>query len=68
MFKILTIFGPLELFWGALNENSVPCEFLAMVRTIHSENMKALAEKLREEIDFNRFLCFDPVTFDLLTS
>ena len=38
-----------------------------MVRTIHSENMKALAEKLREEIDFNRFVCFDPVTFDLLT-
>ena len=39
-----------------------------MVKTIHSENMKALAKKLREEIDFNRFVCFDPVTFDLLTS
>ena len=37
-----------------------------MVKTIHSENMKALAKKLREEIDFNRFVCFDPVTFDLL--
>ena len=39
-----------------------------MVKTIHSENMKALAKKLREEIYFTRFVCFDPVTFDLLTS
>ena len=32
--------------------------FLAMVGTTHSPNIKALAQKLREEIDFNRFTTF----------
>ena len=41
----LTIFGPPGNFLGALNQNSVPKEFLAMVRTTHSKNLKALAEK-----------------------
>ena len=31
-----------------------------MVRTTHSENLKALAKKLKEEIDFNRKPCFWP--------
>ena len=54
----LTIFGPPGNFLGALNQNSVPKEFSAMVRTTHSENLKALAKKLKEEIDFNRKPCF----------
>ena len=56
----LTIFGPPGNFLGALNQNSVPKEFLAMVRTTHSEILKALAKKLKEEIDFNRKPCFWP--------
>ena len=65
-FIILTILGPPGKFLGALNQNSVPKEFSAMVRTTHSENLKALAKKLKEEIDFNRKTdVFDPVTFDL---
>ena len=42
----------------ALNQNSVPTEILTMVRTKHSENMKALAKKLREKIDLFRFSYF----------
>ena len=38
-----------------------------MVSTTHSENMKALAKKLREEMDFSRFSYFWPLTFDLST-
>jgi len=56
----LTILGPPGNFLGALNQNSVPKEFSAMVRTTHSENLKALAKKLKEEIDFNRKPCFWP--------
>ena len=59
-FIILTILGPPGKFLGALNQNSVPKEFSAMVRTTHSENLKALAKKLKEEIDFNRKPCFWP--------
>ena len=59
----LTVFGPPGNFSGALNQNSVPKEFSAMGRTTHSENLKALAKKLKEEIDFNRKPCFEPVTF-----
>ena len=51
-------FGTPGKFLGASNQNSVPKEFLAMVRTTHSENLKALAKKLKEEIDFNRKPCF----------
>ena len=47
-----------SFFGGALNQNSVPTEILAMVRTTHSENLKALAKKLKEEIDFNQKPCF----------
>ena len=45
-------------FLGALNQNSVPKEILAMVRTTQSEILKALAKKLKEEIDFNQKPCF----------
>ena len=57
-FNILNILGPPRAFWGALNQNSAPTEILAMVITTHSENMKALAKKLREEIYFFRFSYF----------
>ena len=54
-FKILTIFEKSLKNFGTLNQNSVPKSFLAMVRSTYSENLKTLAQKLREEFQFNRF-------------
>ena len=56
-------------FWGPKSKiwsNS----FSAMVRTTHSENIKDLAQKLKEEFYFNRKPCFWPRDlwpFDLST-
>ena len=48
-FKILTIFENFLKNFGALNQNSVPNSFLAILRSTYSENFKPLAQKLREE-------------------
>ena len=48
-FKILAIFENFLKNFGALNQNSVPNSFLAILRSTYSENFKPLAQKLREE-------------------
>ena len=40
--------------FGALNQNSASHNILAMVQKTHSENLKVLTQKLREEFQNNR--------------
>ena len=48
-FKILAILENFLKNLGALNQNSVPNSFLAILISTYSENFKPLAQKLREE-------------------
>ena len=60
-FKILTIFGNFLKNFGALNKKQGFQRIFVLVRTTHSPNIKALAKKLKEEIDFNRLTYFRPM-------
>ena len=51
-FKILTIFKKFLKNFEALNQNFATQKFLVIKRSPHSENFKALAQKLREEFRF----------------
>ena len=51
-FKILTIFKNFLKNFEALIKNSASNNFLVIKRSPHSENFKALAQKLREEFRF----------------
>ena len=51
-FKILTIFKNFLKNFEALIQNSASNNFLVLQRSQHSENFKALAQKLREEFRF----------------
>ena len=53
-FKILAIFEKILKNLGALNQNSASHNFLAMVQRTHSESLKVLTQKLREEFQNNR--------------
>ena len=53
-FKILAIFENFLKNLGALNQNSGPTEIFVLVQRTHSENLKVLTQKLREEFQNNR--------------